>query len=115
MSFQKQLLLIIMTLLLSSILNESNANQNDEKYPIPHLDDAKVFAQFTDELPAVINYFTAHSEQEIINFYQEKFGEASSSEMKRGRLTLYFNHNDKQLRVVISKQSNKNQVDILLK
>jgi hypothetical protein len=115
MNIQKQLLLAVMSLLLIITCKEVNALQSDESHPIPYLEDAKIFAQFTDELPSVINYFTAHNEQEIINFYQERFGEAKSSEMKRGRLTLYFNHNDKQLRVVISKQGTKFQVDILLK
>ncbi|MDG1750180.1 MAG: hypothetical protein P8I03_00710 [Thalassotalea sp.] len=115
MNIQKSLLLAVTSLLLTFTYNEANAFQNAEKHPIPYLEDAKIFAQFTDELPAVINYFTAHNEQEIINFYQGKFGDATNSEMKRNRLTLYFNHSDKQLRVVISKQGTKSQVDILLK
>lgn len=115
MNIQKQLLLIIMGLLLTLSSNESDAFENDEMFTIPYLEDAKIFAEFTDELPAVINYFTAHNEQEIIRFYQGKFGDAISSDMKRGRLTLYFNHEDKQLRVVISPQGKKYQVDILLK
>lgn len=115
MNIQKHLSLILMTSLLCLTSFNTSALQSDNYFEIPYLEDAKLFAQFTDELPAVINYFTAHNEQEIINFYQEKFGDAISNEMKRGRLTLYFNHEDKQLRVVISPQGNKFQVDILLK
>lgn len=113
MNIQKQLL-IIMGLLLTLNISESDAFENNEVFVIPYLADAKVFAEFTDELPAVMNYFTAHNEQEIILFYQEKFGNAISNEMKRGRLTLYFSHEDKQLRVVISPQGKQYQVDILL-
>lgn len=90
------------------------AEQQTDSVNIPYLEDAKVFAEFTDKLPAVINYFTQHNRQEIIDFYQQKYGEATRSEMKRGRLTLYFNLDQHQLRVVISPQNNRQQVDILL-
>jgi len=90
------------------------AEQETSAIKIPYLEDARLFAEYTDALPAVINYFTKHSKEEIITFYQNKYGEATKSEMKRGRLTLYFSIGDKTLRVVISQQNNRQQVDALL-
>jgi hypothetical protein len=112
MNNPKQVLLIIFSLILCF---SSNAKPNDQGYPIPYPEDAKVFAEFTDKLPAVLNYFTDHTEQEVIDFYQEKYGKVNSREIKRGRLTLYFSHNEKQLRVIISPQSKKLQIDVFLK
>lgn len=115
MYIHKSSFLIVITLLVCLSSNQISALENTEQYNIPYLEDAKVFAEFTNELPAVVNYFTAHNEQEIVNFYQEKFGKAISSEMKRGRLTLSFNHEDKKISVIVSQQGKKHQVDILLK
>ncbi|WP_440876094.1 hypothetical protein [Thalassotalea sp. PLHSN55] len=81
---------------------------------IPKVPDAEVFAEFTDKLPAVVNYFSSESEQAIISFYQAVYGEAISSDRKRGRLTLYFSNNEIVTRVVISQQNNKRQVDVLV-
>ena len=106
---------ILGVLLISGLCSLSlSAMASTEKINIPALSDAKFFAQYTDELPAVINYFTRESEQTVIEFYQAQYGEATSSEMKRGRLTLHFNADGKDLRVVISKQGNRVQVDALL-
>ena len=91
------------------------ANQSDPVEQFPTLKDAEVFAEFTDELPAVINYFTEYNRQEIISFYQKKYGEPLSNEIKRGRTTLYFTHDGKEIRIVISPQDDKFQVDILIK
>ncbi|GAA6204470.1 hypothetical protein [Thalassotalea sp. SU-HH00458] len=115
MNNQKHFIMILMSFLLCLPSIESQAQEANSNYAIPFMDDAKIFAQFTHELPAVMNYFTAHTEQEIIAFYESNFGKATSSELKRERLTLYFTHHDKQLRVIISQQDKKNQVDILLR
>jgi len=76
--------------------------------------EARVFANFTDELPAVLNYFVNASEQEVIEFYQQAYGEPLTQERKRGRLTLQFSQAEKNIRVVISTQNNHRQVDILV-
>ncbi|WP_206485488.1 hypothetical protein [Thalassotalea sp. G2M2-11] len=101
--------------LLAALSTVFSLVSNAENFDIPALDDAKLFAQYTDELPAVINYFTQQNEQAIIEFYQQHFGEAISNEMKRGRLTLHFNTKNGDLRVVISQQGKRYQVDALLK
>lgn len=81
---------------------------------IPLLDGALVFANISDELPAVINYYTPASEQEVIDFYQQNFGDAISQERMRGRLTLTYLADDLVKRVIISEQNNKRQVDVIV-
>ena len=89
---------------------------SDEVSPIsiPMVENAQVFADFTDSLPAVLNYFTLATEEEIIDFYNQNFGESISQEIKRGRLTLIYSKENKTIRVVISQQNNKRQVDIIV-
>jgi len=81
---------------------------------IPILKDALIFAEFTDKLPAVVNYFTQSSEAQVINFYQQAFGAADSKERKRNRLTLQYTQGEEMMRVVISQQDKKRQVDIII-
>jgi len=79
------------------------------------MDDANIFYQYQQKLPSVVNYFTDHSEQEIVDFYIEKYGELKNKAIKRGRLVLYFSAEDNQVRVFISTQNKKRQVDVLMK
>ena len=90
------------------------ANNEDSAVQIPMLDNAQVFANFTDDMPAVLNYFTRNSEEDVIAFYQQHYGEANSSERKRGRLTLTYSQESQSIRVVISQQNNKRQVDVIV-
>lgn len=83
-------------------------------YTIATMPDAVVFYQYSNKLPSVVNYFTAHSQQEIIDFYQEKYGSADSKELNRGRLTLYFSLEKTIIKVTISNQDGKQQVDIIV-
>ena len=85
-----------------------------DSMPIALLNDAQIFADFRNEFPAVINYFTSASEKEIILFYQKNYGKIVDSERKRSRLTLKFSHQTHNIRIVISKQNRKNQVDVLV-
>ena len=89
---------------------------SDEVNPvsIPMLDNAQVFADFTDDIPAVLNYFTSSSEDQIISFYNQNFGESIAQEKKRDRLTLTYKKEKKTIRVVVSQQNNKRQVDIIV-
>jgi len=80
---------------------------------IPVVNDARVFAEFIDKFPAVVNYYTRLTEQEIINFYSESFGEPISQERKRERLTVYYLLGGISTRVVISEQDNQQQVDVI--
>lgn len=80
---------------------------------IPLMADAKVFAEFVDRLPAVVNYFTMASEDEVISFYNENFGEPIGQERKRERLTVSYYTDGIATRVVISQQDDYRQVDVL--
>jgi len=92
---------------------------SDEVTPIPMIEipvveNAHVFANFTDDIPAVLNYFTSSTEKQIIDFYEQKFGESISQERKRNRLALTYQREKHTIRVVISQQNNKRQVDIIV-
>jgi hypothetical protein len=93
---------------------ETELTLENKKIDIPYVNDAQIFASFNDELPAVINYFTGKSQQELINFYENIYGEALKKETKYKRFTLYFNQDNKNIRVAISQQNHKRQVDIII-
>ncbi len=106
------------SLLASAVLFtlSSVALANDDANPvvIPMMDNAQVFADFTDDMPAVLNYFTRATEAQVIKFYQQQFGEAITQERKRGRLTLSYQQEKRIMRVVISQQNDKRQVDVII-
>jgi hypothetical protein len=81
---------------------------------IPTLSDARVFAEFKDKIPAVVNYFTEKTEEDIIAFYKKEYGEPLQQDRKRGRLTLNFNQETNNIRVVISQQDRVRQVDVIV-
>lgn len=81
---------------------------------IPTMSDARIFAEFKDKIPAVVNYFSKSTEEEIISFYQKEYGQPLGQERKRGRLTLNFNQEMQNIRVVISHQNNMRQVDVIV-
>jgi len=81
---------------------------------IPMMKNAQIFAEFTDDIPAVLNYFSSASEEDIIDFYQQHYDEAVFQERKRGRLTLSYQQQNQAIRVVISQQNNKRQVDVII-
>ncbi|RHW76087.1 hypothetical protein [Colwellia sp. RSH04] len=99
---------------LSNVGDPIPLHRDYENNYIPVIDNAKVFANLTVELPAVLNFFTLYSEEEVIAFYQQSYGEALSQERKRGRLTLHYQQNAQKMRVVISQQGNQRQVDVLV-
>jgi hypothetical protein len=86
----------------------------EEVFDIPVMDDAIIFASFNDKAPAVINYYTSMTVKEVINFYKVTYGKILYHERKRGRLTLSFYPDDLAIRVIISKQNNKRQVDVIV-
>ena len=81
---------------------------------IPVIEHAQIFADFTDDTPAVVNYFTSSTEEQIITFYQQEFGDSLSQERKRERLTLTYQKEKQAIRIVISQQNKKRQVDIIV-
>ncbi len=89
-------------------------HSNYENQYIPVMASAKVFANLTDNLPAVLNYFIEIDEESIVNFYQKSYGPPTALERKRGILTLTYQQGVKSIRVIISPQGDKNQVDVLV-
>jgi len=81
---------------------------------IPMMTNAQVFADFTDKLPAVLNYFTSATEEQIIDFYQQHYNNFLSQERKRGRLTVTYQQEKHNIRIVISQQNKKRQVDVIV-
>ena len=81
---------------------------------IPTMSDARIFAEFRDKTPAVVNYFSKSMEEDIISFYQKEYGQPLGQERKRGRLTLNFKKDMQNIRVVISHQNNMRQVDVIV-
>lgn len=81
---------------------------------IPVMDNAQIFANYTDKLPAVLNYFTYANEAQIIDFYQQHYGNALSQETKRDRLRLTYQQQNQNIRVIISQQNKKRQVDVII-
>lgn len=81
---------------------------------VPVLDNALVFASLTDEMPAVVNYFTSEDEASIISFYEKSYGDIINRVNRYGRLTLTFINGDNMIRVAITQQNQKRQVDIIV-
>ncbi|MDN3652918.1 hypothetical protein QWY77_09120 [Thalassotalea ponticola] len=86
---------------------------------IPMLADAKVFAAYTDSMPAVVNYFTQADTEQIRQYYTEKFGVPVSERTQYGRLELYFDYMQSDVRVIVDPQdylpeSNMQEVDVIM-
>jgi len=110
-------LLFINVFLLSLSLNIHAMEDNetkDKSVIIPIMTDAQVFADLTDKLPAVVNYFSGATEEQIIDFYQQQYNGFLSQERKRGRLTVIYEQDNQYIRIVISQQNKKRQVDVIV-
>lgn len=104
----------ILSIISCLFLSNSTFANEPEKLSIAVMDNARIFAQFDDDIPAVINYFTSSEEEEIITFYKSIYGEPNSYERLKGILTLRFSSDLYNTRVVISQQNKARQVDILI-
>ena len=62
---------ILIAAIILNLSTESIANETVKKTPvtIPQLEDAQVFSDFTDETPAVLNYFTLSTKKQVIAFF----------------------------------------------
>ncbi len=112
--------LLLLTISLIFNINSAHAEAIDneksalEKVDIAIINDARIFAKFDENMPAVVNYFTPLTEDAVIDFYNKSYGEPVKRERKRGRLTLNYQQTQQQIRVVISQQNNLRQVDVLV-
>lgn len=107
-------LLVLMVSFSSSAQSTTENKSMVDKVNIPVIEGARIFAKFDENTPAVINYFTVDSEDSVIDFYNKSYGEPKVSERKRGRLTLNYQQDDQQIRVVISQQNKMRQVDVIV-
>ncbi|MFT5758619.1 MAG: hypothetical protein ACI9LM_003365 [Alteromonadaceae bacterium] len=103
--------LIITFIILLSAYFQVNAA---EKPVITVMDDARIFAQFDQEVPAVVSYFTKNTELDIISFYSDFYGKPLNNKTKKKYLALTFVDNQHNIRIIISQQDNLRQVDILV-
>ena len=89
------------------------ADDSTDTFDIPTFEAINVFAH-EQQLPAVVNYYTNANENEIIAFYTANYGDAISTETKRGRIMLRFSAETYKIRVIVSNQNQKRQVDVLV-
>jgi len=108
----RTLLLLMLSFSINAASIESEKITRDTM-DIPVIEGARIFAKFDDKTPMVINYFTSVTEDDVIAFYNKNYGEPIQHERKRGRLTLKYQKNLQQIRVVISQQNKLRQVDVL--
>jgi hypothetical protein len=116
LNFSKKLTCSLSVMLITFTLTNVHLAEAQDKLmlTIPTMGDARVFAEFKDAMPSVINYFTKSTEAEIIAFYQKEYGNLLAQEKKRGRLTVNFSQDELNIRVVISQQNKMRQVDVIV-
>lgn len=90
------------------------AASDNHQIDIPKPVDAQVFASFTDEIPAVVNYFSKQSKQDLLAFYQNVYGKPIKQTTEYGRLTSHYQTDKQTIRIAISQQNNARQVDVLI-
>ena len=96
--------------------NETNVSVQNcpaDFYTLPLYPNAKFCQLFAEELPASMSYFAISDQQTTKAFYIEKLGQAEDEEMLKGRIVLQYSNGQKV--VVISKDGQGSQIDILIK
>lgn len=105
--------IMIGAVLLSSALFSSTSLANNF-FDVPLYNDAREFARLDQKMPAVLSYFSQQTQSGLRDFYISELGEPLSEQLLYGRLSLHFNVNNQQVRVMISTQNNWQQVDIMV-
>jgi hypothetical protein len=82
-------------------------------YSLPLYPNAKFCQLFAEELPASMSYFAISDQQTAKAFYLEQLGQAEDEKMLKGRIVLQYDNGQKV--VVISKDGQGSQIDILIK
>lgn len=82
-------------------------------YQLPIFPGAKLCQIFADGMPASMTYHASADQQTTQMFYQEKLGEADNIILLKGRILMEY-ADSKQI-IVISKDGNGSQVDVLVK
>ncbi|KGJ95796.1 hypothetical protein [Thalassotalea sp. ND16A] len=81
---------------------------------IPLLSDAQIFSKFDDKYPAMVNYFTKSTFDDVTVFYSNQFGSPVSEQTRYGRLELHFEHMQQNIRVIVAKQKHHREVDVIV-
>jgi hypothetical protein len=82
-------------------------------YTLPLYPNAKFCQLFAEELPASMSYFAIGDQQTAKQFYLDNLGQAEDEKMLNGRIVLQYSNGQKV--VVISKDGQGSQIDILIK
>jgi len=82
-------------------------------YALPLYPNAKFCQLFAEQLPASLSYFAISDQQTAKAFYLEQLGQAEDEQMLKGRIVLQYDNGQKV--VVISKDGQGSQIDILIK
>jgi hypothetical protein len=82
-------------------------------YTLPLYPNAKFCQLFAEELPASMSYFAISDQESAKAFYLDQLGQAEDEQMLKGRIVLQYG-NGQQV-VVISKDGQGSQIDILIK
>jgi len=82
-------------------------------YTLPLYPNAKFCQLFAEELPASMSYFAISDQESAKAFYLEQLGQADDEKMLKGRIVLQYGNGQKV--VVISKDGQGSQIDILIK
>ena len=114
-AINKYLLLICTIFFSVNTITFAKNETNKSNIVIPVIEKAEIFAELTDGTPAVLNYFTESTEDQIIDFYKNNYGSALFNEKKHNQLMLVYKQASQTIRIVISQQGNKRQVDIIVK
>lgn len=92
----------------------SNLSHAADFYQIPLPADAREFARLDTKLPAVLSYFSQRSIEDLRDFYLQQLGEPTSESLQYGRTQLYFNVNNRNIRIMLSSREDWQQVDIMV-
>lgn len=114
MTITKTLLAFSFCVLSTLSIAEEVQDTGSLNIDIPVLADGQIFSQFSDSYPAMVNYFTLNSFEEVTQFYSNQFGTPLSEQTVYGRLELTFEHMQQQIRVIVAKQENHQEVDIII-
>ena len=82
-------------------------------YTLPLYPNAKFCQLFAPGLPASMSYFAISDQQSAKDFYINQLGQAEEEKMLNGRIVLQYSNGQKV--VVISKDGQGSQIDILIK
>ncbi len=82
-------------------------------YQLPIFPGAKLCQIFDGSVPASLIYHAAADPQTTQTFYQQQLGQADNITQLKGRIMMEYKDSDKI--IVISKDGNGSQVDVLIK